>query len=104
MSYLYIKAPCTGKGFITHLDRENIQIMSGQPCDIMVTTDNQAAIDWCTRVDGTLKTRDEALALWLVQFNTTKSGMLEEIEAEKNTILATTFSGYVDGITASLEV
>ncbi|MEA2036496.1 MAG: hypothetical protein U9O94_03245 [Nanoarchaeota archaeon] len=103
MAYLYIHSTSTGKGFITHTDRESIPVLSSQPCNIYVTTDNTyASGTWCPRVNGTFKTRDECLALWETQFDTTKSGMLDYNTTERNDILATTFSGYVAGITESL--
>ena len=56
---IYVQATHTGKGFITHEDRNNFDI-GNVATDIWILEDNAQSQLWITRVDGTIKTKDEA--------------------------------------------
>lgn len=58
----YVQATNTGKGFITHEDRE-LGHISGHAGDIYAVGDNHTA--WISRVNGTVKTLAEAKAMAL---------------------------------------
>lgn len=58
----YVQATNTGKGFITHEDRE-LGHMSGHGGDTYAVSDNHTA--WIARVNGTVKTLAEAEAIVL---------------------------------------
>jgi hypothetical protein len=60
----YVQATNTGKGFITHADRE-LGHMSGHGADIYAVADNMTA--WIARVGGVEKTLAEAQAIVLSQ-------------------------------------
>jgi hypothetical protein len=64
----YIQATCTGVGFITHQDAESFAI-SGYPCDIWITDETSAAVDWSTRVNGISLTKEQAQELIDQQIN-----------------------------------
>jgi hypothetical protein len=57
----YIQAENTGKGFITHQDREDFEIQGFG--DIWVTDDSDAAVQWSIRVNGTELTKEQAEAV-----------------------------------------
>ena len=56
---LYVQATHTGKGFITHEDRNNFDIRN-VATDIWILEDNAQSQLWIARVSGTIKTKDEA--------------------------------------------
>jgi hypothetical protein len=56
---IYVQATHTGKGFITHEDRNNFDIRNISN-DIWILDDNAESQLWIARVGGTIKTKDEA--------------------------------------------
>ena len=56
---MYIKAISTGKGFVTHEDREAFDI-SGIGHNLWEVQDNAAGQAWVTRVGGEVLTKEEA--------------------------------------------
>lgn len=58
----YVQATNTGKGFITYEDRA-LGHMSGYAADIYAVSDNHT--EWISRVNGIIKTKEEAEAIIL---------------------------------------
>ena len=56
---IYVQATFTGRGFITHEDRNNFDIRNISN-DIWTLDDNAESQLWIARVGGTIKTKDEA--------------------------------------------
>ena len=56
---IYVQATHTGKGFVTHEDRNNFDIRNISN-DIWKLDDNAESQLWIARVSGTIKTKDEA--------------------------------------------
>lgn len=56
---IYVQATHTGKGFVTHEDRNNFDIRNISN-DIWILDDNAESQLWIARVSGTIKTKDEA--------------------------------------------
>ena len=56
---MYIKATSTGKGFVTHEDREAFDI-GGIGHSLWEVQDNAAGQAWVTRVGGEVLTKEEA--------------------------------------------
>ena len=56
---IYVQATFTGRGFITHEDRNNFDIRNISN-DIWILDDNAESQLWIARVGGTIKTKDEA--------------------------------------------
>ena len=63
----YYQATNTGKGFVTHADRE-LAHLSGHPGDIWTVGDANAG--WGARVNGVEKTLEEATAIVLATSQT----------------------------------
>jgi len=63
----YYQATNTGKGFITHQDKQ-LGHLSGHPGDIWAVADSNSA--WGARVSGTEKTLEEATAIALASAQT----------------------------------
>ena len=63
----YYQATNTGKGFVTHADRE-LAHLSGHPGDIWAVGDANAG--WGARVSGVEKTLEEATAIVLAASQT----------------------------------
>lgn len=63
----YYQATNTGKGFVTHQDRE-LGHLSGHPGDIWAVADSNSA--WGGRVAGAEKTLEEATAIALASAQT----------------------------------
>ena len=72
MANTYCTATNTGKGFVTHHDR-NAFNLSGHPGDVWVVGNNPAGVSWINRVSGTGKTAAEAQAI--------VDGKVEEVQA-----------------------
>ena len=62
MANTYCTATNTGKGFVTHHDR-NAFNLSGHPGDVWVVDNTAAGISWINRVSGTAKLKAEAQAI-----------------------------------------
>ena len=62
MENTYCTATNTGKGFVTHHDR-NAFNLSGHPGDVWVVDNTAAGISWINRVSGTAKLKAEARAI-----------------------------------------
>ena len=62
MANTYCTATNTGKGFVTHHDR-NAFNLSGHPGDVWVVDNTAAGISWINRVSGTAKVKADAQAI-----------------------------------------
>ena len=62
MTNTYCTATNTGKGFITHHDRNMFNIQ-GHAGDVWVIENNNHGISWINRVNGTAKVKAEAQAI-----------------------------------------
>ena len=62
MANTYCTATNTGKGFLTHEDRNDFYL-SGHAGDVWVVGNNAAGVSWINRVSGTGKTKPEAQAI-----------------------------------------
>jgi hypothetical protein len=78
----YYQATNTGKGFVTHADRE-LAHLSGHPGDIWTVGDANAG--WGARVSGVEKTLEEATAIALAsaQLGWDNSNQSNETPEEK---------------------
>ena len=62
MANTYCTATNTGKGFVTHQDR-NLFYLSGHVGDVWVVGNNNHGISWINRVSGTAKVKVDAQAI-----------------------------------------
>ena len=62
MANTYCTATSTGKGFITHPDRQMFNI-EGHIGDVWVVENNNHGISWINRVGGTAKVKADAQAI-----------------------------------------
>lgn len=62
MAYKYCVTINTGKDFIKHEDKQEIEIFS-YPANVYAVTDNDLGQSWINRVGGVEKTKAEAQAL-----------------------------------------
>ena len=62
MAYKYCTATNWGKGFFTHEERKQFYLR-GHAGDVWVVGDNHHGDEWISKVDGALKTKDEAQAI-----------------------------------------
>ena len=62
MAYKYCTATNWGKNFFTHEERKNFYL-SGHPGDVWVLGDNIFGDQWVAKVNGALKTKEEAQAI-----------------------------------------
>jgi len=65
MAKIYCTANNTGKGFITHEEKENNipLIVEGLPANVWVVENNSTGQTWIAKVKGVAKTKDEAQSL-----------------------------------------
>jgi hypothetical protein len=63
MANLYCTAIATGKGFVTHKDRNDFYL-SGHEGNVWVVGDNSKGATWINRVSGTSKTAAEAQTIF----------------------------------------
>ena len=62
MAYKYCTATNWGKGFFTHEERRQMYLR-GHAGEVWVVGDNHHGDEWIIKVDGALKTKDEAQAI-----------------------------------------
>ena len=62
MAYKYCTATNWGKGFFTHEERKHFYLR-GHAGEVWVVGDNHHGDDWIAKVDGAIKTKDEAQAI-----------------------------------------
>ena len=62
MAYKYCTATNWGKGFFTHEERRMFYLR-GHAGDVWVVGDNHHGDDWIAKVDGAIKTKEEAQAI-----------------------------------------
>ena len=62
MAYKYCTATNWGKNFFTHEERKHFHL-SGHPGEVWVVGDNHHGDEWIGKVDGALKTKEEAQAI-----------------------------------------
>jgi len=73
MAKIYCITTNTGKGFITHADREACEIQKVPYANIWVIDDNPTGQAWITRVGGVIKTEEEAQTILDAQTATLQS-------------------------------
>ena len=66
MAYKYCTATNWGKGFFTHEERRQFYLR-GHAGDVWVVGDNHHGDDWIAKVDGAIKTKEEAQAIVTAQ-------------------------------------
>ena len=62
MAYKYCTATNWGKGFFTHEERKQFYLR-GHVGDVWVVGDNHHGDEWIAKVDGAIKTKEEAQAI-----------------------------------------
>ncbi len=62
MAYKYCTATNWGKNFFTHEERKQFYLR-GHAGDVWVVGDNHHGDEWIAKVDGALKTKEEAQAI-----------------------------------------
>ena len=62
MAYKYCTATNWGKGFFTHEERKQFYLRS-HPGEVWVVGDNHHGDEWIAKVDGAIKTKEEAQAI-----------------------------------------
>ena len=62
MAYKYCTATNWGKNFFTHEERRQF-FLAGHPGEVWVVGDNHYGDAWINKVDGSIKTKDEAQAI-----------------------------------------
>ena len=62
MAYKYCTATNWGKGFFTHEERKQFYLR-GHAGDVWVVGDNHHGDEWINKVDGAIKTKNEAQAI-----------------------------------------
>ena len=62
MAYKYCTATNWGKGFFTHEERRQMYLR-GHAGEVWVVSDNHHGDEWISKVDGAIKTKDEAQAI-----------------------------------------
>ena len=72
MAYKYCTATNWGKNFFTHEERKQFYL-SGHPGEVWVVGDNLYGDQWISKVNGAIKTKEEAQAI--------VDGKIEEAQA-----------------------
>ena len=62
MAYKYCTATNWGKNFFTHEERKQFYL-SGHPGEVWVVGDNLYGDQWISKVNGAIKTKEEAQAI-----------------------------------------
>ena len=62
MAYKYCTATNWGKNFFTHEERKQFYLRS-HPGEVWVVGDNHHGDEWIAKVDGAIKTKEEAQAI-----------------------------------------
>ena len=62
MAYKYCTATNWGKNFFTHEERKQFYLR-GHPGEVWVVGDNHHGDEWIAKVDGAIKTKEEAQAI-----------------------------------------
>ena len=62
MAYKYCTATNWGKNLFTHEERKNFYLR-GHAGEVWVVGDNHHGDDWISKVDGAIKTKEEAQAI-----------------------------------------
>ena len=79
MAYKYCTATNWGKGFFTHEERKHFYLR-GHVGDVWVVGDNHHGDQWIGKVDGVIKTKEEAQAII--------TGKIEEAQAAWDSLSA----------------
>ena len=82
MAYKYCTATNWGKDFFTHEERKNFYL-SGHPGDVWVLGDNIFGDQWVAKVNGALKTKEEAQAIVDAEIETAQAEYDGLPDAEK---------------------
>jgi len=82
MTNTYCTATNTGKGFITHHDRNMFNI-EGHIGNVWVVENNNHGISWINRVDGTAKVKADAQAIVDGEIETAQANWDALPESEK---------------------
>ena len=79
MAYKYCTATNWGKNFFTHEERRHFYLR-GHAGDVWVVGDNHHGDEWIAKVDGAIKTKEEAQAI--------VTGKIEEAQAAYDALSA----------------
>ena len=82
MAYKYCTATNWGKGFFTHEERKQFYLR-GHVGDVWVVGDNHHGDEWISKVDGALKTKDEAQAIVTAEIEAAQAAYDAESDEHK---------------------
>jgi hypothetical protein len=82
MAYKYCTATNWGKNFFTHEERKHFYLR-GHAGDVWVVGDNHYGDEWIAKVDGALKTKDEAQAIVTAQIEAAQTAYDAESDEYK---------------------
>ena len=82
MAYKYCTATNWGKNFFTHEERRQFHL-SGHAGDVWVVGDNHHGDEWIAKVDGAIKTKEEAQAIVTAQIEAAQAAWDEESDEHK---------------------
>ena len=82
MAYKYCTATNWGKGFFTHEERKQFYLR-GHAGDVWVVGDNHHGDEWINKVDGAIKTKDEAQAIVTAEIEAAQAAYDAESDAHK---------------------
>ncbi len=86
MAYKYCTATNWGKNFFTHEERKHFYL-SGHAGDVWVVGDNLYGDQWISKVDGAIKTKEEAQAIVTGEIEAAQAAhdaLSAEEQAERN--------------------
>ena len=82
MAYKYCTAPNWGKNFFTAEERKHFYLR-GHAGDVWVVGDNHHGDEWIAKVDGAIKTKEEAQAIVTAQIEAAQAAWDEESDEHK---------------------
>ena len=82
MAYKYCTATNWGKNFFTHEERKQFYLR-GHPGEVWVVGDNHHGDEWIAKVDGAIKTKEEAQAIVTAQIEAAQAAWDEESDEHK---------------------
>ena len=85
MAYKYCTANNWGKGFITHEERK-LFYLRNHAGSVWVVGDNHHGDDWIAKVDGAIKTKEEAQAIVTAQIEADQADWDAKTEDERGSV------------------
>ena len=82
MAYKYCTATNWGKNFFTHEERRHFYLR-GHAGDVWVVGDNHHGDEWIAKVDGAIKTKEEAQAIVTAQIEAAQTAYDAESDEHK---------------------